>query len=106
MTGSHVEVETKLVPPVDEPGWSLPLATLKHLAGVHTVLTSPPVTLVARYHDTAELALLRARLTLRRREGGADEAGISSSRPPARVAWSCTSRSRAPTTRSPRLCWA
>ncbi|MGJ7440422.1 CHAD domain-containing protein [Aquipuribacter sp. MA13-6] len=73
MAGSHVELETKLTPPEGEPGWLLPLDALREVPGVHAVSQPPPLTLVARYHDTAGLDLLRARLTLRRREGGPDE---------------------------------
>ncbi len=49
MTSSHVEVETTLVPPEDDPGWSSPLAALEELDGVSSVRTPAPVTLVARY---------------------------------------------------------
>ncbi len=73
MAGSHVEVETKLAPPEDEPGWRLPLDALRGVTGVSTVTRPPPVTLVARYHDTADLDLFRARVTLRRRQGGPDQ---------------------------------
>lgn len=73
MAGSHVEVETKLAPPEDEPGWRLPLDALRTVPGVGTVTQPAPATLVARYHDTAHLDLLRARVTLRRREGGPDQ---------------------------------
>ena len=64
MTGGHLEVERKF--DVDD-GFALP-----DLAGVDGVAASdPPVehTLEAVYHDTADLRLARARVTLRRRTG-------------------------------------
>ncbi|WP_380167937.1 CHAD domain-containing protein [Jannaschia sp. R86511] len=72
MTASHLEVETTLEPPEADPTWALPVDRLRDLPGVDRVVEPPPVTLRARYHDTTGLALLRAGLTLRRREGGAD----------------------------------
>jgi CHAD domain-containing protein len=41
--------------------------------GVRAVDESPPVTLRATYYDTADLRLAREGITLRRREGGADQ---------------------------------
>ena len=67
MTDGHLEVERKF--DVDD-GFALP-----DLAGVDGVAAAdPPVehALEAVYHDTADLRLARARVTLRRRTGGGD----------------------------------
>src|SRR4051794_5611602 len=67
MTGGHLEVERKF--DVDD-GFALP-----EFAGVDGVVAAdPPVeqALEAVYHDTADLRLARARVTLRRRTGGSD----------------------------------
>jgi CHAD domain-containing protein len=69
MTDGHLEVERKF--DVDD-GFALP-----DLSGVDGVAASdPPVehVLEAVYHDTADLRLARAHVTLRRRTGG-DDAG-------------------------------
>ena len=69
MSEGHLEVERKF--DVDD-GYALP-----DLAGVDGVAAAdPPVehALEAVYHDTADLRLARARVTLRRRTGG-DDAG-------------------------------
>jgi CHAD domain-containing protein len=67
VTGGHLEVETKY--DVDD-GFLVP--ELTGLAGVTSV--DPPVehALEAVYFDTADLRLLRARVTVRRRTGGPD----------------------------------
>ena len=67
MTSGHLEIETKY--DVAE-GFGLP--PLDGLEGVAAV--DPPVEhqLEAVYHDAADLRLLRARITLRRRTGGPD----------------------------------
>jgi CHAD domain-containing protein len=67
VTSGHLEIETKY--DVAE-GFQLP--ALEGLDGVATV--DPPVehALEAVYHDAADLRLLRARVTLRRRTGGPD----------------------------------
>ncbi|MFD2092507.1 CYTH and CHAD domain-containing protein [Blastococcus deserti] len=67
MTSGHLEVEAKY-----DVGHDFVLPSLEGLDGVATV--DPPVEhgLEAVYHDTADLRLLRARVTLRRREGGPD----------------------------------
>src|SRR5690349_9165084 len=67
MTDGHLEVERKF--DVDD-GFALP-----DLSGVDGVAAAdPPVehALEAVYHDTADLRLARARVTLRRRTGGTD----------------------------------
>ncbi len=67
MTSGHLEIETKY--DVTE---AFQLPDLDGLDGVARV--DPPVEhgLEAVYHDTADLRLLRARVTLRRRTGGPD----------------------------------
>src|SRR5829696_6794885 len=67
MTRGHLEVESKF--DVDD---AFELPSLDGLDGVATV--DPPVEhgLEATYHDTDDLRLLRARVTLRRRTGGPD----------------------------------
>lgn len=72
MAGSHVEEETTLVWPGPAAAGSLEQA-LGRVAGVARVVEAGTADLVAEYHDTTDLALLRGRLTLRRRVGGADE---------------------------------
>ncbi|PPH41287.1 hypothetical protein C5C86_08000 [Rathayibacter sp. AY1E4] len=49
------------------------LPDLSGTGSVASVRTEEPVTLRAEYFDTAERALSRARITLRRREGGSDQ---------------------------------
>lgn len=73
MPGSHVEVETKLLLPDDAADPDLLDEAFATLPGVAATRVTAPVELVARYHDTVDLALLGGRLTLRRRDGGADE---------------------------------
>jgi CHAD domain-containing protein len=67
MTSGHLEVESKY--DVDD---AFELPPLEGLDGVATV--DPPVEhgLEAVYHDSEDLRLLRARVTLRRRTGGPD----------------------------------
>ena len=65
--GTHVEHEVKLAVDADA---SVP--DLHDLPGVREV-TTVVVDLDAQYWDAADLALLRARTTLRRRTGGDDE---------------------------------
>jgi len=67
MTGGHLEVETKY--DVDD-GFVVP--ELEGLPGVASVDAPLEHSLEAVYFDTADLRLLRARVTLRRRTGGAD----------------------------------
>ena len=64
----HLEIEAKydLAADVDLPD-------LIDVEGVDAVEEQPAVTLTATYLDTADHALLRRGVTLRRREGGADE---------------------------------
>jgi CHAD domain-containing protein len=67
MTSGHLEIETKY--DVEEAFQLPPLDGLDGVVGV-----DPPVEqgLEAVYHDAADLRLLRARVTLRRRTGGPD----------------------------------
>jgi CHAD domain-containing protein len=67
VTSGHLEFETKY-----DVGEDFQLPALDGLDGVATV--DPPVehALEAVYHDAADLRLLRARVTLRRRTGGPD----------------------------------
>ena len=67
MTSGHLEVETKY--DVDE---AFAVPDLSGLAGVATVDAPVEHQLEAVYFDTEDLRLLRARVTLRRRTGGAD----------------------------------
>src|SRR5688500_20101478 len=67
MAGNHLEVERKF--DVDA-GFRLP--DLGDVDGVAAVDAPVEHDLEAVYHDTADLRLLRARVTLRRRTGGAD----------------------------------
>ena len=64
----HLEIEAKydLAAEADLPD-------LTEVEGVDAVRQQPAVTLTATYYDTADHALLRRGVTLRRREGGADE---------------------------------
>jgi inorganic triphosphatase YgiF len=64
----HLEIEAKydLAAEADLPD-------LTAVEGVDAVRQQPAVTLTATYYDTADHALLRRGVTLRRREGGADE---------------------------------
>lgn len=66
--GSHVEVERKLE--VDE-AYSIP--PLHDLPGIASLSQPREHALVATYVDTEDLRLARARTTLRRRTGGADD---------------------------------
>ncbi|WP_336923092.1 CYTH and CHAD domain-containing protein [Aquipuribacter sp. SD81] len=74
--GTQTEVETKLEVPAGaaEAVAALlrPGSALQDLPGVAEVRAEDPVELVATYHDTPRLHLLRARATLRRRTGGED----------------------------------
>jgi CHAD domain-containing protein len=67
VTSGNLEIETKY-----DVGEDFGLPALEGLDGVASV--DPPVEhgLEAVYHDAADLRLLRARVTLRRRTGGAD----------------------------------
>jgi inorganic triphosphatase YgiF len=67
VTSGHLEIETKY-----DVGEDFGLPALEGLDGVASV--DPPVErgLEAVYHDAADLRLLRARVTLRRRTGGPD----------------------------------
>ena len=69
MTGGHVEVERKY----DVDG-DFVLPDPADLTGAGVATTDEPVehALEAVYHDTADLRLARARITLRRRTGGTD----------------------------------
>lgn len=67
MTSGHLEVETKY--DVDD---AFELPPLDGLDGVATVDAPVEHSLEAVYHDAVDLRLLRARVTLRRRTGGAD----------------------------------
>ena len=64
----HREIERKYDV---EAGAALP--SLVTMPGVDRVEQRPPVELDAIYLDTDDLALARARITLRRRTGGGDE---------------------------------
>ena len=67
MTGEHLEIERKF--DVD-PSFVVP--DLSGVAGVASVDEPAEHELAAVYHDTADLRLARARVTLRRRSGGTD----------------------------------
>lgn len=64
----QTEVERKY-----DVGADASLPSLIGAGAVATASTEEPVRLSARYFDTADRALSRARITLRRREGGEDE---------------------------------
>ena len=68
MNGEHLEVERKY-----DVDWSSPLPSLTGLPQVSAVDEPVGHDLEAVYVDTAELALARAKVTLRRRTGGADD---------------------------------
>lgn len=63
------EVERKVRVPA---GFSLPTLA-GAVVGVEAVRPGEPVTMVAAYHDTPDVRLIRWGATLRRREGGGDE---------------------------------
>lgn len=65
---SFLEVEVKLA--VDE---ATAIPDLTQLPGVQEVLATEEHNLTAIYYDTADLRLTRAKITLRRRTGGADD---------------------------------
>jgi CHAD domain-containing protein len=67
MTSGHLEVEAKY--DVDE---AFQLPALEGVVGVGAVDAPVEHELEAVYHDAADLRLLRARVTLRRRTGGGD----------------------------------
>jgi CHAD domain-containing protein len=67
MTGRHLEIERKFDV---EPGFALP--DLTDVDGVAAADAPVEHDLEAVYHDTGDLRLARARVTLRRRTGGAD----------------------------------
>lgn len=67
VTTVHVEIERKL-----EADETFALPDLAGAAGVTAVGEPEVQTLEATYYDTPDLRLLRARVTLRRRTGGAD----------------------------------
>jgi CHAD domain-containing protein len=66
--GQHLEEEIKLEAETDAV-----LPDLSDLPGVFEIRAAPPDELDAVYFDTAELRLIRAGITLRRRAGGTDE---------------------------------
>ena len=68
MTSAHREVERKVRVPED-----FALADLTSITGVASTEQYPPVRMRATYFDTDDLRLLRWGVTMRRREGGADE---------------------------------
>ena len=63
----HVEIERKF--DVEE---TFTLPDLSRVPGVASVADPVEHTLEAAYHDTADLRLARAKVTLRRRTGGTD----------------------------------
>ncbi|HEY0127186.1 MAG TPA: CYTH and CHAD domain-containing protein [Blastococcus sp.] len=67
MVREHLEIETKY-----DVAESFSLPVLDGLDGVETVAEPTEHLLEAVYHDTHDLRLLRARVTLRRRTGGED----------------------------------
>jgi inorganic triphosphatase YgiF len=67
VTGGHLEIETKY-----DVGPAFELPALDGLDGVATVDPPEEHGLEAVYYDAADLRLLRARVTLRRRTGGPD----------------------------------
>jgi inorganic triphosphatase YgiF len=64
----HLEIEAKYDLGADDE-----LPDLMTVAGIDAVRQQPTITLTASYFDTEDHALLRRGITLRRREGGADE---------------------------------
>src|SRR5664279_610581 len=104
----HAEIETKLE---IAPDATLPdLSKRRKLAATGVVAAAEPATyhLDATYYDTSNLDLLRSRMTLRRRTGGAGSFASAAGR----GCW-CRSRSRPgdrwpaprrPPLRSPRAC--
>ena len=68
MASEHMEIEQKFDVPE---GFTMP--DLAGVEGVTRVGEPGEQLLEAGYHDTADLRLLRARVTLRRRTGGADD---------------------------------
>lgn len=64
----HREVERKF-----RVSSAFTLPDLQGVDGVSSVEAEAPLDLVAAYHDTEDLTLIRWRTTLRRREGGPDE---------------------------------
>ena len=68
MNGEHLEVERKY-----DVDWSTPLPSLTTLPGVSAVDEPVGHDLVAEYVDTDSLALAKAKITMRRRTGGADD---------------------------------
>jgi len=68
MTTEVQEIESKFEA---KPGFVLPV--LEDLPQVAEVSRGEAETLTAEYYDTADLRLIRAGITFRRREGGADE---------------------------------
>jgi CHAD domain-containing protein len=67
VTTEHLEIERKF-----EAGEAFELPGLADVDGVGAVGEAEVQELEATYHDTADLRLLRARVTLRRRTGGED----------------------------------
>jgi CHAD domain-containing protein len=67
VTSGHLEIEAKY-----DVGHDFELPSLEDLDGVVTVDPAVEHGLEAVYHDTADLRLLRSRVTLRRRTGGPD----------------------------------
>src|SRR6478672_5164663 len=67
MGTQHVEIERKF-----EAGPDFVVPGLGDLPGVASVSEPEELELSATYHDTPDLRLLRSRVTLRRRTGGAD----------------------------------
>jgi CHAD domain-containing protein len=67
MSGGHVEVERKF-----DAGPEYVLPELTGVPGVASVSAPEEIELAATYHDSADLRLLRAKVSLRRRTGGPD----------------------------------
>jgi CHAD domain-containing protein len=67
VTETHVEIETTF-----DVNAGLVLPDLGEIDDVASVVRVPTTRLVATYYDTADRRLLRSRVTLRRRTGGAD----------------------------------
>ena len=66
-TDGHLEIERKF-----DVGPDFSVPDLVGVAGVASVADVEEIDLAATYHDTADLRLLRSRVTLRRRTGGTD----------------------------------